>query len=74
MTEKLKQFEKVIEVQKEMEDKIVNEYRGNVEKIKAELREKNKETERFAEENENLKRRVRILEQSENRLKELAKG
>lgn len=57
-----------------MEDKIVNEYRGNVEKIKAELREKNKETERFAEENENLKRRVRILEQSENRLKELAKG
>lgn len=64
MTERLKQFEKVIEVQKEMEDKIVNEYRGNVEKIKAELREKSKESERVAEENESLKRRVRILEQS----------
>ena len=74
MAEKLKQLEKVIEVQKEMEDKIVNEYRANVEKIKAELREKGKENERCAEENEGLKRRVRILEQSESRLKELAKG
>lgn len=70
----MKQLEKVIEVQKEMEDKIVNEYRANVEKIKAELRDKGKEGERLAEENEGLKRRVRILEQSESRLKELAKG
>lgn len=38
--EKLKEAEKIIEIQKEMEDKIVREYQNNVEKIKGELREK----------------------------------
>jgi hypothetical protein len=65
----LKQAEKVAEVQKEMEDKIVSEYRTNVDKLKAELREKAKECERNQEEGEGLKRRIRLLEQSENRLK-----
>lgn len=58
------------EVQKEMEDKIVGEYRNNVDKLKAELRDKAKECERSQEESEGLKRRIRLLEQSENRLKE----
>lgn len=63
----------MIEVQKEMEDKIVGEYRSNVEKLKAELREKVKECEKANEESEALRRRVRLLEQTEARLKEMAK-
>ena len=38
LLEKIKQADKIIEVQKEMEDRIVNEYRINVERIKSELR------------------------------------
>ena len=38
LTEKLKEAEKIIEIQKEMENKIINEYRNNIDKIKAELR------------------------------------
>lgn len=35
LLERIKQADKIIEVQKEMEDRIVNEYRINVERIKA---------------------------------------
>lgn len=38
LIERIKQADKIIEVQKEMEDRIVNEYRINVERIKVELR------------------------------------
>lgn len=45
LSEKLKEAEKIIEIQKEMEDKIMNEYRANVDRIKAELREKVRQNE-----------------------------
>ena len=70
LLERLKQAEKVVEVQKEMEDKIVGEYRTNVDKLKAELREKAKDCDRLQEESDGLRRRVRALEQSEARLRE----
>ncbi len=35
----------MIEIQKQMQEKIMDEYRGNVDKIKADLREKSKQNE-----------------------------
>lgn len=52
----------------------MNEYRSNIEKIKTELREKCKLNEQQAQELDNLKRRIRVLEQTEARLKEMAKN
>ena len=62
--EKLKEAEKIIEIQKEMEDKIVREYQNNVDKIKGELREKGRKNETLNEELDGLKRKMRVAEQS----------
>jgi predicted nuclease with TOPRIM domain len=71
LTEKLKEAEKIIEIQKEMETKIMNEYRTNIEKIKGELREKVREGEQLAEEVENLRRRIKVIEHTESRMKSM---
>lgn len=43
LKQKIKEKEKIIEVQTEMENKIVNQYRENIERIKVELRQKTKQ-------------------------------
>lgn len=40
----------MIEVHREMENKIVQEYRQNIDKIKTELRDKSKQNEQLTEE------------------------
>lgn len=47
----------------------MSQYRGNVDKIKGELREKAKQNEQLQQELEGVKRRVKVLEQNESRLK-----
>jgi hypothetical protein len=42
LLDKLKQAEKMIEVQKEMEERIIIEYRSNVDRLKTEIRDKNR--------------------------------
>ena len=67
LTERLKEAEKMIEIQKEMENKIISEYRSNIDKIKGELREKTKGTEEMMESIEHYKRKIRSMEQSQNK-------
>ena len=52
----------------------MNEYRTNIEKIKGELREKAKESEQLNEEVENLRRRIKVIEHTESRLKSMAES
>ena len=74
LKEKLKQAEKVNEVHKDLENRILNEYNSNVEKIRSELREKVRENEGLFEELEGTRRKVRVLEQSESRMQEMARN
>ena len=62
LTEKLREAESMIDMQNSMEKKIIEEYKNNVEKVKFELREKNKENEELTAELEKFKRKVYNLE------------
>ena len=45
-----------------MENKIINEYRNNIDKIKAELREKVKHNDDLTEDLENIRRKIKAIE------------
>lgn len=74
LTIKLKEAEATIEMHNLMEEKVLNEYKANVDKLKSEVREKGKECEGLRKELDvvnDAKRRLEVLyESSKNYLNE----